>query len=139
MQAPTNGRARAANRDRSTPEIVRSIASDTASLVRAEADLAKHEIVEAISARIKAIGALAVAGGLAFLGLAFGLAAVAQALALTVAVWIANLIVAVGVLFIAGIAAMIGARKSKRPPLAPRETVRTVKEEVEWAKDLLKH
>jgi hypothetical protein len=133
-----NPSARDTNGSRSTPELVRSVAVDTAALIRAEADLARHEIVDAITSRLKAAGAIAAAGAIGFLALAFGLAAVVQVLALSVAFWLANLIVALGTLMIALLAVRIGARKTK-PPMAPRETVRTVKEEVGWAKELLKH
>ena len=41
-------------------------------------------------------------------------------------------------LVLAGGAALIGLAKMKKPPIAPEETKRTVKEDVEWAKAQLK-
>jgi hypothetical protein len=41
-------------------------------------------------------------------------------------------------LLVAGGAAMFGLRRMKTPPMAPEETKRTVKEDVEWAKAQLK-
>jgi hypothetical protein len=52
--------------------------------------------------------------------------------------WLAWLIVGGTFLILAGSAAFIGLRHLKKPPLAPEETKRTVKEDVEWAKAQLK-
>src|SRR5439155_5351707 len=55
---------------RSTMELVKDVAADTSSLVRKEVELAKEEVLEAITARVKAAGAMAAAGvfGLFMLG-----------------------------------------------------------------------
>jgi len=39
---------------------------------------------------------------------------------------------------IAGTAAMIGIVRMKSPPLAPKQTERTIEEDVRWAKQALK-
>lgn len=123
---------------RSTIELVKDIAADTSSLVRKEVELAKQELVEAITARLKAVGAMVAAGvfGLFMLGF-LGLAA-AAALDIVFPAWLAALTVAGGFAVIAGPAVLFGLRKMKAPPLAPEETVRTVKEDVEWARAQLK-
>jgi cytochrome c biogenesis protein CcdA len=123
---------------RSTLQLVRDIAGDTATLVRKEVELAKQEITEAITARIKAAAALAVAGVMGFFVVFFGAFGVAEGLAHTVQRWLAFLIVAAGFLLVAGGAAFFGLQHLKKPPLAPEETKRTVKEDVEWAKAQLK-
>lgn len=123
---------------RSTPEIVRAVATDTTALIKAEAELARHELVEAVTARLKGAGAFAAAGAVAFLAIVFAGAAASQALQAVVSPWLASLIVAGGFALLAIIAAAIGMPKMKNPSLAPQETVRTVKEEVGWAKDQLK-
>jgi putative superfamily III holin-X len=41
-------------------------------------------------------------------------------------------------LLVAGPAAMVGLRRMKQPSITPEETKRTVKEDVEWAKEQLK-
>ena len=123
---------------RSTVELVKDIAADASSLVRKEVELAKQELLEAVTARLKAAGAMVAAGvfGLFMLGF-LGLAA-AAALDLIFPAWLAALIVAGGFAVIAGPAVLFGLRKMKAPPLAPEETVRTVKEDVEWARAQLK-
>jgi len=124
--------------EQSTPQLVRSIASDTSTLVRKEVELAKQEITEAVMARVKASGALAGAGVMSLYGLLFLGVAAGAALSLVLATWLAFLIVAAGFLLLAGGAAMFGLVRIKRPPLAPEETKRTVKEDVEWARAQLK-
>lgn len=123
---------------RSTPELIKSVASDTSTLVKQQVELARHEIVEALVARAKAAGALAAGGVMAlymllFLGVAAGLA-----LATAMAGWAAFLIVAGAFALLALGAAMFGRFRMKRPPMAPEETKRTVKEDVEWAKTQLR-
>jgi ABC-type transport system involved in multi-copper enzyme maturation permease subunit len=51
-----------------------------------------------------------------------------------VAPWLAALIVAGAMLVIAGALAMIGLNALKKASLAPKETVRTLQEDVQWAK-----
>ena len=70
---------------------------------------------------------------LVFLGIAAGLA-----LATTMAAWAAFLIVAGAFLCLAGAAVLFAKVRLKTPPMAPEETKRTVKEDVEWAKAQLK-
>lgn len=122
----------------STIGLVRSIATDGSTLVRKEIELARQELTEAIKARV--VGAIAL-GAAAVFGLILVIflgAAAAAALDLVFARWLSRLIVAGGFLLMAGIATMFGLRKMKKPPIAPEETKRTVKEDVEWAKRQLK-
>ena len=124
--------------DRSTVEILRSVATDSASLVGKEMELARLEIVEAVSARIKAALAAASAGVLALMALGFFGLAAAAALDNVMRPWASRLTVA-GAFTVVAVGAMaFGALRAKRPPLAPEETKRTVKEDVEWARAQLK-
>src|SRR5438093_619564 len=88
----------------STPQLVRSIASDTGTLVRKEIELAKQEITEALVARAKSALAFGVAGALGLLGLLFAALATAAALSIVFPMWLAALII-MGTLFLmAGLA-----------------------------------
>ncbi len=125
-------------RDKSTVELLRSIATDSATLVRKEMELARHEIEEAVSARIKAALAAATAGVLALMALGFFALAAAAGLDNVMRPWASRLVVG-GVFAVLAVAALaFGAVRAKRPPLAPEETKRTVKEDVEWARAQLK-
>jgi hypothetical protein len=125
-------------RERSTVELIRDIATDTSTLVRQQMELAKQELMEAVTARLVAAAALAVAGLFGFLFLVFAALAGAAALALVMPAWAAALIVAGAFLVLAVPAVLFGIRKMKQPSLKPEETVRTVKEDVEWARAQLK-
>jgi hypothetical protein len=122
----------------STPDLLRSIATDTSALLRKEMELAKQEIVEGVTARLKAAGAMAAAGLLAMFILVFAALAAATALDLVLPGWASRLIVAGGFLLLAAPAALFGVRRLKSPPISPEETKRTVREDVEWAKQQLK-
>jgi uncharacterized membrane protein YqjE len=124
--------------DRSTVELLRSIATDSGTLVRKEMELARHEIVEAVSARIKAALAAATAGVLALMALGFFALAAAAALDNVMRPWASRLVVGGAFAVMAMAALAFGALRAKRPSLAPEETKRTVKEDVEWAKTQLK-
>jgi hypothetical protein len=123
---------------RSTLELVRDIAAESQTLFRKEVELAKQEVLEAVTARVMAAAALAAAGLFGFLVLLFGALAAAAALDLVLPTWAAALIVAGAFLLLAAPAALLGIRRMKTPPLKPEETVRTVKEDVEWARAQLK-
>lgn len=127
-----------ANGRRSTPQLVRSIANDTATLVKKEVELARQEFVEAIVARLKAAAAMLAAGVFVMLAVIFLGSAAAHALENVVSPWAARLIVAGGFLLLAGLAVAVGLLRAKRPPMKPELTVETVKEDIEWAKTQLK-
>jgi putative superfamily III holin-X len=123
---------------RSTLDLVRDIAGESQTLLRKEVELAKQEVMEAVMARVLAAAALAAAGLFGFFVLLFGALAAAAALDLVLPAWAAALIVAGAFLLLALPAALLGMRRMKAPSLKPEETVRTVKEDVEWARAQLK-
>ena len=131
-----NAATPAAPQEQSTVELVRSIALDTGTLVRKEMELARQELLGAVSAKLAAAASAAVAGifglfALGFVGLA--LAAVLDEAGL--APWLSRLIVAI-IFGIAGfVAVRLGSRRAAGASLKPEETARTLKEDVEWAKD----
>jgi hypothetical protein len=123
---------------RSTLGIVKDIAADTRELARAEMELARTEIADAVMARIKMAGAFGAAGVFAFAGLLFFALAGAAALVAIMPFWMAALIVGGALTFAAGVAALVGMLNADAKPLVPHETVRTVKEDIGWARQQLK-
>jgi uncharacterized membrane protein YqjE len=123
---------------RSVPEILEDIASNLTHIVQAEFLLAKTELKEGAE---KAAGPGATLGAgvaLAFYALGFLLLAAVYALSLLVAGWLATLIVG-GVLAVAaGILVGAGSTKLKRVNLTPDKTIRTLEEDVQWAKQQIK-
>jgi len=125
-------------RNQTMPDLLRSIIGDTSTLMKKEAELAKAEIVEGVTARLKAVVSLAAAGILGLLALVFLALSAAVALDAVVTPWASRLIVAGGFLLLLGVAVLFGLRRMKSPSLAPEQTKRTVKEDVEWARHQLR-
>jgi hypothetical protein len=138
VQDTTKLRADQPPQERSTVQLVRDIAGDTSTLVRKEIELARQEVTEALLSRVKGGAALAVGGLMALFGLIYLGIAAGAALSIVLPRWLAWLIVGGAFLVLSGGAALFGLRKMKKPPMAPEETKRTVKEDVEWAKAQLK-
>ena len=123
---------------RSVPEILEDIASNLTHIVRAEFRLAKTELKEGAE-KVAGPGAALGAGvALAFYGLGFLFLAAVYALSLVMAGWLAALIVG-GVLAVtAGILIGAGGMKLRRVNLAPDKTIRTLEEDVQWARQQIK-
>jgi uncharacterized membrane protein YqjE len=123
---------------RSLPEILEDIASNLTQIVRAEFRLAKTELKEGAE-KVAGPGAALGAGvALAFYGLGFLLLAAVYALSLVMAGWLAALIVGGVLLVAAGILVSAGGMKLKRANLTPDKTIRTLEEDVQWAKQQIK-
>ena len=123
---------------RSVPEILEDIASNLTQIVQAEFRLAKSEM-KGGAEKVAGPGATLGAGvALAFYGLGFLLLAAVYALSLVMAGWLATLIVG-GVLAVAaGVLISAGGTKLKRVNLTPDKTIRTLEEDVRWAKQQIK-
>jgi MFS family permease len=126
------------NGGRGTGPLLRSIAADLSTLLSKQIELAKQEIGEMVSTRAQAVGVFAAAAILGLFVVGFlGLTA-AEALDLVMPRWAAMLIVA-GVFGILATIAVVVARARMRSAAAkPELTQRTLKEDVQWAKQQLK-
>jgi uncharacterized membrane protein YqjE len=122
-------------RERSLPELLKRLSAETTQLVHQELDLAKVELTQ--KGRQAGAGA-GLFGSAAALGLgALGALTACIILALNAALpaWLAALIVAAVYGAIATVLAVQGRDRVKQvTPLAPEQTIETVKEDVEWAK-----
>ncbi|HWO29561.1 MAG TPA: phage holin family protein [Candidatus Acidoferrum sp.] len=123
---------------RSVPQILEDIASNLTHIVQAEFRLAKSELKEGAE-KVAGPGATLGAGvALAFYGLGFLLLAAVYALSLVMAGWLAALIVGAVLTVAAGILIAAGGTKLKRVNLAPDKTIRSLEEDVQWAKQQIK-
>ena len=123
---------------RSVPEILENIASNLTQLIQAEFRLARSELKEGAE-KVAGPGATLGAGvALAFYGLGFLLLAAVRALSLVMTPWLATLIVGGVLLVAAGILIGAGGMKLKRMNLSPDKTIRTLEEDVQWAKQQIK-
>jgi uncharacterized membrane protein YqjE len=119
---------------RSIPDVVRDILANLQEIVRAEFRLAKIEIREEVSKAAQASTSLGAGLMLTFYAIGFLLLAGVYALSIVVATWLAALIVGIAVGVLALILVQQGKKKlaSVRPPA---ETIDSVKENVQWAKN----
>jgi uncharacterized membrane protein YqjE len=135
----TDDRSQAALDERSVPELMRQLSDQTATLVRQELELAKAEL--AVKGKRAGVGAgmFGAAGVFGLYALGALTATVILALSLAMKGWLAALIVTVIYAAIAGVLALAGkSNVSKGVPPMPEQTVETVKEDVEVAKQRVK-
>ena len=123
-------------KDQPLPELLRQLSQETATLVRQEIDLAKAEVSDKGKKAGIGIGIAGAGGFVGLLALGAFTAFVILALNAAMPAWVAALIVAV---VYGGIAAFLGLKgrdkvKQATPPV-PRQTVETVKEDIQWAKN----
>jgi len=122
--------------ERSLGELFSELARETSELVRQEVTLAKKELGQKVSHIGKDIGFLAAGGAVAYAGLLAIVAAIIALLAESgMAWWASALIVGLVVLAIGGFLVWNGLNALKREELAPRETIQTLQEDKEWAKE----
>jgi len=121
--------------DRSLGELFAELSRETSTLVRKEVELAKTEVTQKATRMGRDVGMLAAGGAVVYAGLFFILAAVALGLmALGLPSWLAALLVGVVVAGIGYFLIQKGRDALKRVNLAPQQTVETLKEDAEWAK-----
>jgi uncharacterized membrane protein YqjE len=128
----------ASQMQRSVPQILEDIASNLTQLIQAEFRLAKSELQEGAEKVARPGATLGAGVALAFYGLGFLLLAAVYALSLIVAVWLATLIVGSVLVVAAGILIGAGTTRLKRVNLAPDKTIRSLEEDVQWAKQQIK-
>ena len=126
-----------ANADRPISAVLHDIVGNVQDIIRAEVRLAKTELVEEL-AKSRSAAVLLAAGALtlAFSAL-FVLLAIVYALSLVMAAWAAALVVGAGIGVVAALCVGLGMKKFKAIRGAPK-TATTMKENLQWAKQLTK-
>ena len=122
-------------RERPIGELVKDLSSQTSTLVRQEIELARAELQQKGKLAGKGAGLLAgaaVAGLLALGALTAGLIALLDK---AMATWVAALIVMVLWAVVAAVLAKAGQSALKRATPPAPQTVETVKEDIQWAKN----
>ena len=119
----------------STTELVAQLTTHSAELVKKQVELAQSELRADIKQEVSAIAGFGIGGACIFTAVNLLLMALVFALAEEWPGWQAALLVAGAVLFVGAIAALIGWAKRVKKPLAA--TQKTLKEDVQWAKERL--
>lgn len=125
------------NDEPSLGELISDVTGQLQQLVRKEMELARVETKEQIAQAGKGLGAFGAAGAVGFVALILLAFAAAWGLAEVMATGLAFLVVGVIFLAVAGGLALQGKAKLARVRPVPQQTVETVKEDVETAKDSL--
>lgn len=118
--------------ERPLTELFGEITGDIQRLIRDEVRLARIEITRNLQQAAIGAAGIAVAAGLAYLGIAFTGVAVFFAIFLAIPGWAAGLAVAAGYFILAAIALAIGYQRLRPSRLAPRQTIESLEEDREW-------
>ena len=121
--------------DRSLGELFSELAQETTTLVRQEVNLATTEMTQKASRAGRHIGVLAAGGAVAYAGLLAILAGVIVLLNNVMPLWLSALLVGIVVSVVGYVLVRRALDALKREDFAPRETMETLKEDQEWAKD----
>ena len=124
--------------ERSLGDLFAELAKETSALVRHEVTLAKTEMSEKASQAGKHVGVLAAGGALAYAGLLAVLAGIIVLLGQVMPMWLSALIVGAVVIVVGYLLVKKGLDALKREDFAPRQTMETLKEDQQWAKDQTK-
>ena len=121
--------------DRSLGELFSELSQETTTLIRQEVNLAKTEMSQKASRVGKDVGFMAAGGAVAYAGLLAIIAGVIALVGLVIPLWLSALLVGLVVAAIGYFLVRKGLDALKQEDLAPRETIETLKEDKEWAKD----
>jgi uncharacterized membrane protein YqjE len=123
---------------RSVPEVLHDIVRNLQEIVRSEFRLAKTEFKEEAARATKPAATLGAGLVLGFYGVGFLLLASVYALSVVVAAWLAALLVGT-VLAVVAIGLVVTSGKTlKQVNPTPDKTIRSLEENVQWAKHLIK-
>jgi xanthine/uracil permease len=121
--------------NRSLGELFSELAQETSTLVRQEVTLAKTEMSHKASRAGKHIGVLAAGGAVAYAGLLAILAGVIVLLDNVMPLWVSALLVGVVMAIVGYLLVRRALDALKREDFAPRETIETLREDQQWAKE----
>ena len=131
----SDGRPITSNDDERLSDLLRRFTQDASALARQEITLAKLELRDNIKSYAAHAAKLGIAAAVGLSGLfAFTAFAIVGLGDLIDNYWLSALIVTLVLLALAGILARIALTQLKRQGVAPDETVATLKEDQQWAK-----
>ncbi len=126
------------NEEPSLGELFASLARDTGNLVRQEVQLAKTEMTQKVTGLGRDAGMIGAGGAVAYAGLLTLIAALVLGLGELIPLWLSALIVGLVVVAIGYFLIQRGRTGLSQADLTPRQTIDTLKEDTEWAKDQIK-
>lgn len=132
-----NGNGNGLADDESVGELFKQLSADTSHLFRQEINLAKAELKESTAHMVKGVSRIGIAAGIAIPGLfAFGaFLIIALGDLLNENYWLSALIVSLAMLGTAAVLAKKGIAEFGKGSLVPQETMGTLREDAQWAKE----
>ncbi len=124
--------------ERSLGELFAELARETSTLVRQEVQLAKTEMTQKATVVGKDAGMIGAGGAIAYAGLLAIIAGLILVLGLLIPMWLSALIVGIVVAGIGYLLIQRGISGIKRTGLTPNQTIESLKEDTEWAKQQTK-
>lgn len=124
--------------ERSLGDLFSELTRETSTLVRKEIELAKTEMTDKATKAGKNVASLAIGGAVAYAGALALIAGVILLLGNAIPLWVSALIVG---LVVAGIGYFLiqkGLTALKHLDMVPHQTIETLKEDKEWAKDQIR-
>jgi len=124
--------------ERSLGDLFSELTRETSTLVRKEIELAKTEMTDKATKVGKNVASLAIGGAVAYAGALALIAGVILLIGNAIPLWVSALIVG---LVVAGIGYFLiqkGLTALKNLDMVPRQTIETLKEDKEWAKDQIR-
>jgi uncharacterized membrane protein YqjE len=116
--------------------LVRRLVTGGVGLIRLEIQHGRQEIAERIRGNLRAAMLFGIAAAFGLLSLIALVNLVIALVALLVPTWLAALIVLLLFVVLAGLFGFLGVRRVRSP--VPEETIASVKEDLQWAKRLLR-
>ena len=132
--ARSRGGAAGAEGGEGIGSLIAGLIGDLQEIVRGEVRLAKAELREDATTMGRGVAMLAAGAFVGLVGFIFLMLALTYLLDKTFQLWISAGIVAVGLLVLAAILAMVGKNRLSAANLKPEQTIESLKEDREWAK-----
>jgi uncharacterized membrane protein YqjE len=123
---------------RSIPEVLQDIVGNLQEIIRSEFRLAKTELKEEASRAAKPAATFGMGLVFGFYGVGFLLLSSVYALSAVMAGWLAALLVGTILAIVAIALVSSGGKKLKRVNPTPDKTIRSLEENVQWAKHPIK-
>jgi Putative Actinobacterial Holin-X, holin superfamily III len=123
---------------RSVPEVLQDIVGNLQEIIRSEFLLAKAELKEEASKAAKPVATFGVGVALGFYGIGFLLLAAVYGLSTMMAGWLAALLVGAILAIVAIVLMSSSGKKLKRVNPTPGKTMRSLEENLQWAKHPIK-
>ncbi len=116
-------------------ELFSELASETATLVRHEVELAKVETTAKLKTAAMTAAQLAAGGAIALLGALALLAGVILVLGLAIPLWASALVVGILISAVGGFLVVRSLAAFKRFDIAPRETLQALRDDKQWLRE----